>query len=144
MTGNRKSTITPERWHRASEIFADALEQGEGESRKASLLAACGDDCVLLAQVRALIDAEGRESNALRMTQFAQEIASADEAGDSADHWIGQRVGAYKIVSEIARGGMGLVFKGHRDDVEFNKDVAIKLVRSTGDQARFIERFKAE
>ena len=152
MTDNSKGTITPERWHRAGEIFADALEHGEGNAREAFLLQACGDDQALSKQVRALIDAEGRASNVLGMTQFAQVLASAviagaDEAGDSADHWIGQRLGAYKVVSEIARGGMGLVFKGHRDDAEFNKDVAIKLVRGNGQAgggARLIERFKAE
>ena len=53
-------------------------------------------------------------------------------------------LGAYKIVSKIVRGGTGLVFKGHRDDAKFNKDVAIKLVRDSGHQARLIDRFKAE
>ena len=149
MTDDSKNTITPERWHRSSEIFADALEHGEGRARDAFLLQACADDHALLQQVRGLIDAEARSPNALGMTQFAQVMASAvgataDEAGDSAEHWIGQRLGAYKIVSEIARGGMGLVFKGHRDDAEFSKDVAIKLVRGGGDHARLIERFKAE
>ena len=149
MTDDGKAPITPERWHRASEIFADALEYDEGEAREAFLLQACGEDDALLQQVRALLDAQNRAPYALQMTQFAQAMASAvgagaDAAGDSADHWIGRRVGAYKIVAEIARGGMGLVFKGHRDDAEFNKDVAIKLVRGSGDQARLIERFKAE
>ena len=152
MTNDSKSTITPERWHRASEIFADALEHNEGDAREAFLLQACGTDRALLQQVGALIDAENRAPNALHLTQFAQVVASAvgvdtNDAGDSAAHWIGQRLGAYKIVSEIARGGMGLVFKGHRDDAEFNKDVAIKLVRDSGHAgggARLIERFKAE
>ena len=149
MTNDSKSTITPERWHRASEIFADALEHDEGEVREAYLRQACGDDHALLQQVRALLDAESRSPNALRMTQFAQAMAGragagAEAAGDGAAHWIGRRLGAYKIVSEIARGGMGLVFKGHRDDAEFNKDVAIKLVRASVDQTRLIERFKAE
>ena len=152
MTDDSKNTITPERWHRASEIFADALEYGQGAARDGFLRQACGDDHALLQRVRALIDSEGRAPNALHMTQFAQAIASAvgapsDGAGDSAEHWTGQRLGPYKIVSEIARGGMGLVFKGHRDDAEFSKDVAIKLVRDSGHAgggARLIERFKAE
>ena len=149
MTDDSKSTITPERWHRASEIFADALEQDEGTARDAFLARTCGDDHALLQQVRALIAAEARSPDDLGLAQFAQVVASAADGAadgmvDSAEHWIGQRVGAYKIVSEIARGGMGLVVKGCRDDAEFNKDVAIKLVRGSGDQTRLIERFKAE
>ena len=149
MTDDSKSTITPERWHRASEIFADALERDEGTARDAFLARTCGDDHALLQQVRALIAAEARSPDDLGLAQFAQVVASAADGAadgmvDSAEHWIGQRVGAYKIVSEIARGGMGLVFKGCRDDAEFNKDVAIKLVRGSGDQTRLIERFKAE
>ena len=67
MTDDSKTTITPERWHRASEIFADALEYGEDEAREAFLLHACGEDDALLQQVRALLDAQNRAPNALQM-----------------------------------------------------------------------------
>ena len=51
MTDDSKTTITPERWHRASEIFADALDHDEGDPREAFLLRVCGDDHALLQRV---------------------------------------------------------------------------------------------
>ncbi len=41
----------------------------------------------------------------------------------------GLRVGAYQIVREIGRGGMGAVYLAVRADNEFEKRVAIKLIR---------------
>ena len=40
----------------------------------------------------------------------------------------GRRFGAYSIVSEIGRGGMGAVYKASRADEAFHKTVAIKLI----------------
>ena len=48
-------TFAPERWHSASEIFADALEHGERYTREAYLMQACGDDYALIRQMRALM-----------------------------------------------------------------------------------------
>jgi serine/threonine protein kinase len=147
MNGDGGATTSPERWHRASEIFADALEQTVGPARDAFLLAACGGDDGLIQQVRALIAAEDNPRDSLRLTRFAHGLTGIDGVADTPESWMGRRLGNYRIVSEIARGGMGLVFKGHRDDAEFNKDVAIKLVRDVvpaGGGARLVERFKAE
>ena len=41
---------------------------------------------------------------------------------------IGQRFGAYRVVSHLARGGMGDVFLAERDDGAFEQRVAIKLI----------------
>ena len=40
----------------------------------------------------------------------------------------GRRFGAYSIVGEIGRGGMGAVYKASRADEAFHKTVAIKLI----------------
>ena len=48
----------------------------------------------------------------------------------------GARVGAYRIIQETGRGGMGVVYVAERDDGAFRKRVALKLVRrgaGTGD-----------
>jgi serine/threonine protein kinase len=42
--------------------------------------------------------------------------------------YIGRRFGAYSIVKELGRGGMGAVFQATRADAAFHKTVAIKLV----------------
>ena len=42
---------------------------------------------------------------------------------------IGERVGAFRIVRELGRGGMAVVFLGARVDADFEQQVAIKLLR---------------
>ncbi len=40
----------------------------------------------------------------------------------------GEQVGAYRIIEKIGHGGMGVVYRAGRDDGEFRRDVAIKVV----------------
>ena len=57
---------------------------------------------------------------------------------------IGQRVGLYRLTARIGHGGMGAVYHAIRDDGQFQKTVAIKMLRfPDGDQA-VIRRFRHE
>ena len=49
-----------------------------------------------------------------------------------------------RIVREIGRGGMGIVFLGRRVDELFNQQVAIKVLRSTLDDRELLQRFERE
>ncbi|MEO8504560.1 MAG: serine/threonine-protein kinase [Acidobacteriota bacterium] len=55
-----------------------------------------------------------------------------------------ERVGAWRLEAEIGRGGMGSVFRGHRDDGAFAQTVAVKLVRSELASEVLRRRFLAE
>jgi serine/threonine protein kinase/Tol biopolymer transport system component/Tfp pilus assembly protein PilF len=57
---------------------------------------------------------------------------------------IGQRVGAWQLVEEIGRGGMGTVYLAVRADNEFRKRVAIKLIRGGMETDFAIRRFRNE
>ena len=56
----------------------------------------------------------------------------------------GQRIGAYVIVRELGRGGMGTVFLAERADGQFEKQVAIKILNRGADTAEILRRFQAE
>lgn len=87
-------------------------------------------------------------------------ILSFDQAGDFLDEPViaihsevppspaasltGKRVGAYQIVSEIGRGGMGEVYCAVRADDQYRKEVAIKLIRAGRESNLVIARFKNE
>jgi serine/threonine protein kinase len=72
-------------------------------------------------------------------------------AHDSAGHFLerdrepipGIRLGPYRLIERIGEGGMGVVFRAARDDGEFRREVAIKVVggRLLGPEAerRFIQ-----
>ncbi len=144
------ATLSPARWHQISEIAADCLEIADATEREAYLLRACGDDDALRERVRSVLksDASAKQLGALSRTRVASAVGAALGARDSStQNWIGRRLGAYEITSEIAQGGMGAVFKAVRADAAFDKEVAIKLIREgVGNQqsADIAARFRAE
>ncbi len=56
----------------------------------------------------------------------------------------GKRVGPYRLLRRIARGGMGTVYLAARDDDQYQKKVAVKLVRRGMDTEDVLRRFLAE
>lgn len=56
----------------------------------------------------------------------------------------GRRVGAFRLINEIGRGGMGTVWRAERVEGGFEQVVAIKLIRADWDAAEMIRRFRAE
>ncbi|MCA9163241.1 MAG: serine/threonine protein kinase [Planctomycetales bacterium] len=57
----------------------------------------------------------------------AIDIESAGEAASrESNSWIGKRLGVYRLVAEIARGGMGVVYKAV--DERLHRTVAIKMI----------------
>ncbi|HXG68024.1 MAG TPA: serine/threonine-protein kinase [Blastocatellia bacterium] len=66
-----------------------------------------------------------------------------DNRNDATPIRIGQRVGPYRIVRELGRGGMGEVYLAYRADGEFRKKVAIKVMHSSLDPHQ-VARFRQE
>lgn len=58
--------------------------------------------------------------------------------------WHGRRLGNYRIVSEIGRGGMSRVYKAVRDDEQYYKEVAIKLLSPGLATDSLLQRLRAE
>src|SRR2546423_2080614 len=131
--------MNPERWKKVEEVFESALRLAPGE-RQAFLSDACGTDERLRNQVETLIASyESAGSYANRSPLSAQTLVE-----ESVDEFIGRRIGAYKTVREIGRGGMGSVFLAVRADDEFQKRVAIKLIKRGMDTDFIVRRFRNE
>lgn len=131
--------MTPERWRQIEEMFHGALDRVPAD-RKEFLDRQCGDDAELRAEVESLL------SQPVADTFLAMPIESAAHAvsRDAADVRIGQRVGAYRLTALIGQGGMGAVYCGVRDDDQYRKQVAIKLVRRGMDTDSLLRRFRHE
>jgi non-specific serine/threonine protein kinase/serine/threonine-protein kinase len=56
----------------------------------------------------------------------------------------GQRFGAYQVIREIGRGGMGAVYLAARADDQFKKRVALKILRADVNAQEVLSRFRHE
>src|SRR2546429_1368881 len=130
------TALTPERWQQIKEVFADAQDRMPAE-RVDFLERACAGDGSLQNEVESLLAAAESE---------AAEDGSIATGGHSLaeDAMIGRRVGAYKIVQRIGRGGMATVYLASRADEQYEKQVAIKILLPELDSDDLLRRFRNE
>jgi serine/threonine-protein kinase len=123
------------RAQRLAEIVKSALEE-PATTRGAFLDRACADEPDLRAEIETLLAHDRAEADFLEEPAF--HILAETLAGEGPGRG-GETIGAYKIVSLIARGGMGEVYLA--EESELGRQVAIKLVRrefGTTDFARHL------
>jgi predicted Ser/Thr protein kinase len=123
-------------WQRVRELFEAALERPATE-RAAWLAQVCSDDEALRAKVERLLQSEREAGGFLEkpVLERLEELPTRELTG--------QRVGAYQVVRELGRGGMGVVYLAERADGEFRKQVAIKLLPTSADE-QIRQRFRRE
>jgi serine/threonine protein kinase len=71
-------------------------------------------------------------------------VSAFSELEPDEKSWIGLKIGAYQIIRELGRGGMGTVFLAERADGEYQKQVAIKIVNRVVNTKWGLRHFKAE
>jgi serine/threonine protein kinase/tetratricopeptide (TPR) repeat protein len=129
--------LTPERWEKIKDLFSDAQRRNPTE-RCAFLQEACKDDESLRREVDSLLAAaEGEAAHPF------SDAASSDRSR-AEDAMIGRRVGAYKIIRRIGRGGMATVYLASRDDEQYEKQVAIKILLPELESDELLRRFRNE
>lgn len=128
---NLGNTRIGDRWDELVDLFHAALEQ-PADQVEAYCREACGGDSELLDFLTDLVrSAEcGDEQLVGSISSIAQDVATHESLS-------GMRVGAYRIDELIGRGGMGEVYLASRADGEFDKKVAIKVVRPQFSDADF-------
>jgi serine/threonine-protein kinase len=133
--------MTPDKWKKLKELFHAAHGLPEVE-RALFISSECGDDSTMLGELNSLFDAHSESESLFESPAFA---ALSDLVDDTAQpSRIGQVVGAYKIESEIGRGGMGAVYLASRADDAFDKKVAVKLIKRGFDTDEIVRRFRHE
>jgi len=111
------------RYRRVEDLFHAALERGPEY-----LESACARDAVLRAEVEALLDS------------YRAWSASLPPVGTP----VLPRFGAYQSDEILGSGGMGTVYRAHRDDGQFRHEVAIKVLRGSLRSEWYRERFLSE
>jgi serine/threonine-protein kinase len=133
------STSPTDRFRRVDAVFDAVLDLPDGE-QTAFIDRECGGDEAMRAEVLDLLRAFHRpdgflDTLAVRLAApILEEAAALDEAAP-------ERIGPFRVVREIGRGGMGRVFLGERADGQFEQRVALKLIQrgTPGLVRRFIE-----
>lgn len=110
------------------------------ETQRAAYLAAQTD---LDAPTRQHLDDLLRADADYAATTVRTPLPATREAG-AAPCWLGRRIGAFQIVRELGRGGMGSVFLAERVDGGVEQQVAIKIVRPEQLDATLLARFRLE
>ncbi len=128
---------TSDRWKLIDQILDEVLDSPPSQI-ETILRNRCGDDPDLRAEVMKLLAAAEKASDFLE----APALESADD--EAAASLIGGRVGKYRLLRLIGRGGMGSVFLGARSDDEFRKTVAVKLVNAFWSDEEMAQRFRRE
>ena len=132
--------MEPELWRQVEDLYHRVLELDES-SRAEFLEHSCRDDEVLRRELESLLSHEKAAEHFIESP--AMEVMgklAANQPGINE----GEKIGAYRIVREIGQGGMAVVYQGERDDQNFRKRVAIKMVKPGIGTEQVLQRFRNE
>jgi eukaryotic-like serine/threonine-protein kinase len=114
----------PERGERIRSAFLEALAT-DPSGRALVLDRACGSDAALRQEVELLLAASGDADEFLGDLAQRAIVPLADvvaAGGVSEPLTAGRRLGAYRLIRELGRGGMGAVYLAERADEQYEKE----------------------
>ena len=133
--------MTPEQWHQIKDKLHAALEM-EPARRFAYAAELSAVHPELKQDIESLLACHDGMSTDFLNLETGTESSSHSAKARAA--FLGRQFGPYRVVEQIGSGGMGEVFRAVRADDQYQKQVAIKLVRTGQDSGFVIGRFKNE
>ncbi|MEM9084203.1 MAG: serine/threonine-protein kinase, partial [Planctomycetota bacterium] len=131
--------MTAELRRRAFELFDELCDLDEPE-RTTALDTSCGSNTELKAMVTRMLRSDPRGDTVLLPGEGAVALAAElieEEQGSMPD-----RIGRYRVIREIGRGGMGVVYEAEQD--EPRRRVAVKVIRDGIASKEVVRRFRRE
>jgi Tol biopolymer transport system component len=126
-------------WALITAILGELIELPVSE-RDGRLVALCGADVALQAEVQSLLESHEAAGNFVNgpVSFIADWVNGISCTSPST------RLGPYRLLQVIGEGGMGTVYRARRDDLEFQREVAIKIVSHGMVTSSMLRRFRAE
>ena len=138
--------MTPDRWQRVQEVLAEAADL-DAFSRSSFLDETCRGDPELRKEVESLLSSlESASVGFLESPAIdaVRELSPATPGPASPSLARGTRLGPYEILALLGSGGMGHVYLAARADEQYEKRVAIKVVKRGTDTDFVLRQFRQE
>lgn len=148
------------RWNAVDALFEAALERPPKE-REEFLAQSCAGAPDVQAEVEELLEAAAAADpwiacaeSLVQRAAYGALTGETDDADEirgpgravrpSRDPMRGRRIGPWRIIERLGRGGMGDVYRVERADGQFEQVAALKLLRRGLDTDDILDRFAAE
>jgi serine/threonine-protein kinase len=131
-------------WRQVFAVLDQALDL-PAEGRESLVRRACEGDAALAAEVARLL-AQADRASVLDTPAVEFAAPFLHDLPPEADASVsGARIGAYRILRELAHGGMGTVYLAERADEQYHQTVALKVLRGwNAESDRSVRRFLEE
>jgi tetratricopeptide (TPR) repeat protein len=129
--------MNAERYQKIKDIFNRAAEMDAVE-RSYFLDKECGGEAFLRVEIEKMLAFADEETGEDALEKNAFEIFSAVESK------MPEKIGNYRIIREIGRGGMGTVYEAVRENRDFRQKAAIKVIKRGMDTDAIVGRFRHE
>ena len=131
--------LTADQWQQVKSLLEQTLDQHPA-TRVSWLEEKCPDPYIR-GEVLSLLQAHTDVEDFLEQPSRAgAELVAALRP----DSLLGERIGPWRLMEEIGRGGMGTVYRAVRADEEFHREAAIKIVTRGMDTDILLRRFRTE
>src|SRR5262245_37393411 len=135
--------MRPERWNQIEGLFLQAVEISP-EERERFLAQACQGDESLRQEVNSLLACDVPATPLVKGSFLPNESSQNQAHLEIVHDTAGRRIGPYRLVRRLGRGGMGCVHLAVRDADQYQKEVAIKLLKRGMDTDLMLHRFRQE
>ncbi len=130
--------MKPQDWQKIKEVFNEAVELSPAE-RDDFLRSKFNGDEEMRHEVGKMLVFADEETSTDKLEKNAFEMLTDGKALK-----IPERIGDYRIIREIGRGGMGAVYEAVRETENFTHRAALKIIKRGMDTDAIVSRFRFE